>query len=176
MELLREIYEKDIMNKENNSADFYKIRKAVRTILFNDAGEIALLFVSKKNYHKLPGGGIESGENILEALEREVMEEVGAKSNTLGEIGIIIEYRDEHELLQISYCYYSRTNGELNEPSFTEKEINDGFILKWISINNAISILEKDNPNNDVGKFIRERDLTFLKKASVMVTLTDITS
>lgn len=165
MELLREIYEKDIILKENNSADCYRIRKAARTILFNDAGEIALLFVSKNNYHKLPGGGIESGENIPEALDREVMEEVGAKNNTLGEIGIIIEYRDEHELLQISYCYYSRTNGELNEPSFTKKEINDGFMLKWISIDNAISILKKDNPSNYVGKFVRQRDLTFLKMA-----------
>ena len=165
MELLREIYDKDIKFEQKNNSICYKIRKAARTILFNDAGEIALLFVSKNNYHKLPGGGVESGEDLSTTLEREVLEEVGAEIDTLGEIGIIIEYRDEGELLQISYCYYSCTKGELNKPSFTECEVSNGFRLKWVSPDNVVSIIEKDSPNNYVGRFIRERDLTFLRKA-----------
>ena len=54
-----------------------KIRKAVRTILFNEKGEIAILHKKNKNEYKLVGGGIEENENMEEALRREINEEAG---------------------------------------------------------------------------------------------------
>lgn len=173
LELIKEINENDIgytckgeevaYKKDEEVA--YKIRKASRTIVLNDSNEMALLYVSKNNYHKLPGGGIEAEENIEVALNREVMEEVGVNIRVLGEVGIIIEYRDEFKQLQISYCYYSKAIGEAAKPSFTDQEISDGFQLKWVPLEEAVSILEKDEPNNYIGKFIQSRDLLFLKKA-----------
>ena len=64
MELIKEIYEKDIGYNCENTEIAYKIRKASRSIVLNNLHEVALLYVSKNNYHKLPGGGIEVGENI----------------------------------------------------------------------------------------------------------------
>ena len=89
MELIKEIPE----NIEKNDIT-YEVRKATRTVLLNDSNEIALLYVAKDNYHKLPGGGIEEGESIFTALKREVKEEVGANIDILDDIGVIIEYRD----------------------------------------------------------------------------------
>lgn len=40
-------------------------------------------------------GGIELGESTDKALRREVKEEVGADIEVLGEIGAILEYRNE---------------------------------------------------------------------------------
>ena len=167
MELVKEIFEKDIGYNYENIDIAYKLRKASRSIVITDSGEIALLYVSKNNYHKLPGGGIELGEDINIALNREVMEEVGVNIDVLGEIGTIIEYRNKHELLQISYCYYSRVKGDIKETSFTDEEINNGFQLKWVTLDEAISIIENDTPDNYVGKFIQSRDLLFLKRAKV---------
>lgn len=169
MELIKEIYEKDIGYKNENTEITYKLRKASRSIVLNGSKKIALLYVSKNKYHKLPGGGIEAGEDIKTALNREVMEEAGVNINILGEIGAIIEYRNKHELLQISYCYYSEVKGEIKEPSFTEEEINNGFKLKWVSLDEGISILENDIPDNYVGKFIQRRDLLFLKSACFLL-------
>lgn len=59
MELIKEIYDS---NKKNNIV--YELRKAARTVLFNNVNEIALLFAAEDNYHKLPSGGIEVGEKI----------------------------------------------------------------------------------------------------------------
>lgn len=164
MELIKEIRECDIAYNSKESEIAYKIRRASRSIVINELSEIALLYVSKNNYHKLPGGGIEEGENIEIALNREVMEEVGVNIQVLGEVGTIIEYRDEFEMLQISYCYYSKVIGEKSKPTFTDEEINGGFQLKWVNLDKAIDLLENDLPNNYVGKFIRYRDLLFLKK------------
>jgi len=58
MELLKEIKDKKFPKDQAT----LKIRKASRAILFDENGLIPLLFVSKYNYHKLPGGGIDAGE------------------------------------------------------------------------------------------------------------------
>lgn len=167
MKLIREITEKDITNKETYEEISYKIRKASRAVVFNEENKIAILNVSNDNYHKLPGGGIERDEDIITALRRELIEEVGVEVDVLDELGMIIEYRDNFKQLQISYCYLCKVVGEYQETSFTEEEKNNGFILKWVSLNEAISILENDNPEKYMGKFIRERDLEFLKNAEV---------
>ncbi|MBU3126789.1 NUDIX domain-containing protein [Clostridium tagluense] len=174
MDLIKEIYEKDIGYNYENINISYKIRKASRSIVVNDSQKIALLFVSKNNYHKLPGGGIEAGEDIKAALNREVMEEAGVNIDVLGEIGTIIEYRDKHELLQISYCYYSEVKGDIKKPSFTEVERNSGFQLKWVTLDEAISILENDAPDNYLGRFIQSRDLMFLKSAKCLLNSSNI--
>ncbi|MBT4277544.1 NUDIX domain-containing protein [Candidatus Falkowbacteria bacterium] len=163
MKLIKEIYQNEI-GESNKDSICYKIRKASRAIVYNNDRKIALLFVSRDNYHKLPGGGIEKGEDIKIALNREILEEVGAEINVLDEIGATIEYRDEFEQLQISYCYEANQKGDLTDANFTEKEKNSGFKIKWVNLDEAIKLLEKDKPVNYVGKFIRHRDLLFLKE------------
>lgn len=143
MGLLKEIYESDINTTDGDTrqAAFYKIRKAARAVIFNNNDEIALLFVSKDDYHKLPAGGIESGESIAEALNREILEETGcARQQSRGDIGVILEFRNKFEQLQISYCYSAKLIEIYNKPNFTEKELSQGFELKWIKINDAIDI------------------------------------
>ena len=52
-------------------------RLAVRLILLNDEGKIALIHAKKDDYYKLPGGGIEADEDHLVAAAREAQEETG---------------------------------------------------------------------------------------------------
>lgn len=165
MELIKEI--PDNIGEDDIA---YELRKATRTVLLNDSNKVALLYVAKDNYHKLPGGGIEKGESIFSALKREVKEEVGANIDILDDIGVIIEYRNGFGKyptgqIQISYCYYSKVIDELKETSFTEKELSKGFKLKWVPLEKVLNIVKNDNPENCVGKFIHNRDLSFIKRA-----------
>ena len=169
MELLNEIHNKDITGEQTTISIAYNLRKASRSIVFNKNNQIALLYVSKHNYHKLPGGGIENLENIKEALEREVLEEVGVNVLIGDDIGAIIEYRDEFKQLQISYCFFSKVVGEINAPSFTESELLNGFQLKWVTLDEAISLLSSDAPDDYMGKFIKRRDLAFLNRAKELI-------
>ena len=54
MKLIKEICQDD----SDTNCEKYELRKAVRTVLVNTDGKIALLSVSKHNYHKLAGGGL----------------------------------------------------------------------------------------------------------------------
>ena len=164
MELLKEIKDKEFPEDEST----LKIREASRAILFDENDLIPLLFVAKYNYHKLPGGCIDEGEDKVKALVRECLEEIGSKIEVNGEIGKIIEFRSKWDEKQISYCYYGKVISK-GEPDFTEYELSQGFKIVWLSLNDAISKIENDKPKDYLGSFIQKRDLVFLKKAEQIV-------
>lgn len=147
----------------------YEDRGASRAVLFDAEGNIALMHVSMQNYYKLPGGGIEEGESIPVAMERECMEETGCKAKAEKEIGMIEEYRDKLKLHQTSYCFFAEVVGEKGQTSFVGDEITDKFILMWVPLDEAISLTQNANPANYEGKFIQKRDVAFLQKAKEMM-------
>lgn len=146
----------------------YPKRSAARAVVTTGNGEVYLLHVTSHGYHKLPGGGIDKGEEIREALRREILEEVGCDSKVGIELGDVLEYRDieDWKVEQLSYNYLAEQVGELGKQSLEQGEIDEGHDLVIAKdINEAISIVESDNPSNDEGEYIRLRDLTILKEA-----------
>lgn len=166
MQIIKEI--KDAECPENTS--IIETREAARAIIFDDSQMMPILFASKHNFHKLPGGGIDKGEKIMEALAREIREETGCEADISDEIGQIIEFRSHWNLKQISYCYLGKIKSK-GEPNFTDKEINEGFEIVWLNLKQAISKLKHDRPNNYEGEFIQKRDLAFLEKAQEILEL-----
>ena len=162
--LLKEIADKKLPENEST----VNIRRASRAVLFDENNKIPILFVSKYNYHKLPGGGIKEKESKEKALERECLEEVGCEIEINGEIGKIIEFRSKWNMRQISYCYYGKIISK-GAPNFTKKEIDNGFQIIWMSLSKAIMKIKNDNPNIYEERFIQERDYIFLKQAEQIV-------
>lgn len=149
----------------------YDFRRAARAVLFDDEGKVAILHVSKNNYHKLPGGGVEENEDLKQALTREIKEEVGCEMEIGQEIGSIVEYKnypDGTNLKHESICYFGKLKGEKGVAQFTEEEADRGFELIWVSLDEAIDLLKNDNPSDYHGKLIRQRDSVFLKEAKLM--------
>ena len=168
MKLLLEIKDEDIGT--NSRKIKMEKRSASRAVLFL-GNKIALLHVTKDNYHKLPGGGIENGESIKDALFREIMEETGCKIKITGEVGKVIEHRTHEGILNIkagvmqtSYCYLAEVLKK-GKPNFDEGEIRAGYKLEWMGLKSAFDIIKNANPKNYEGKFIIRRDLALLKAA-----------
>jgi 8-oxo-dGTP pyrophosphatase MutT (NUDIX family) len=166
MELLRTIKEQEVypdykpeVGKEN------KYRKAVRAVVMDDNNKVALINVSKLNYYKLPGGGIEGEESMEQALKRECLEEVGCDVNIGAEIGSVLEHRDKINTDQESFCFLTKAVGKKGQPALVGYEITDGFEPVWADIDEAILLVENSKPTSYDGPFIKIRDFVFLKKA-----------
>ncbi len=165
MKLLRTIRDGDVGSDIPDSVPTQE-RRASRAVVFDADGNVALLHATKKNFHKLPGGGIEQGEDIETALRRELMEEIGCSVKNLQELGSVEEYRNGRGLHQISYCFLANVHREKGAPHPEENEIAAGFEPVWMGLEDAIKILESEAPVEDYGgKFMQLRDVTLLKEA-----------
>jgi 8-oxo-dGTP diphosphatase len=158
-----------IINPENASdeeVEKYRTREAGRAVVIDQDGMVALLHVTKENYYKLPGGGIEESEDKIAALKRECQEEIGCDVEVIGEIGIIIEYRKIFNLKQTSYCYLAKVKGVKGKPDFTEHEKENGFEQVWLPYQEALKVLSDNRATNIEGRdYIVPRDTAFLKEA-----------
>jgi 8-oxo-dGTP pyrophosphatase MutT (NUDIX family) len=165
MKLLKHIedapYSKDLKVKK---------RFAVRAVLLDEKGLTPVVFASKMNYHKIPGGGVEKRENKIDALVREIYEESGCKVIIDGEVGKITEYRSKFKWFQFqtSYCYFGKIISK-GEPHFDDGEVNEGFSLSWNTLDEAIEILRNDKPKDYEGWFIQQRDLTFMEEGKKLI-------
>jgi len=157
--------------------DKFSERKAARAVLIDSVGKIAILEISKYNYHKLPGGGVESEENIIETLKRELLEETGRElleetgctANIIRELGKTIEYKSKYPQKQESFVYVCSVIEKKQSFNFTREEKEQGFVLKWFDLNEAIRVLENDKPVQYDLKFIRLRDLSILKEYAIQI-------
>jgi len=147
-------------------ANFFH-RESVRAVFIDGVGAVALLHSTKRSYLKLPGGGIEEGEDRATALYRELLEETGCKSHIICELGRVVEYRDFVCMEQTSDCYIAQVEGQKGAPSYTEDEISEGFELVWApNINEALRLVRGVDPLNDLQiKFMRQRELVILEAA-----------
>ncbi len=161
--LIAEIEDHEAGNSSSNNSNSndYQIRRASRAILIKE-NMIAMLFVEKNNYHKLPGGGFEDGEDQEEALKREVLEETGWNIEIKKYLGITLEYRNQYKMLQISYIFEALSTGVPGKLNFTEKEISKGFKLVWISLADIMRIINHEEPEDYTDKFIHTRDKKIL--------------
>jgi len=132
-------------------------------IVTNSKGEIAIIFASKGEYFKLPGGGIEEGEDHLVAAEREAMEEIGCKvAIDVDCLAMAEEWRND--LHQISFCLIGRLLEDLGATDLTEDEIADGLKHQWVTVQGAIQKMKESKPTSELGVSIRERDLFLVEE------------
>lgn len=139
MRLLFELDKKDYDEKGTRC-----IRPSVRGIVIRD-GKIAMVHSLKYDYYKLPGGGIEKGENQHETLIREVKEETGLIiiPNSIREFGMVHRIQKgkiEDIFVQDNYYYICEASFEIDLQQLDEYESEEELKLEFVEPKYAICI------------------------------------
>ena len=148
-----------------------KERLATRTVLLDREGRVAILKVDKFDYYKIPGGGVEEDEDILVAARREVLEEAGCECKIVEQLGEMVTDIPDWGMRDVSRGFVAQVMGEKSVPNFDDFERERGFSLAWVeSLKTAIELLAKHEPRDTSARQLQERDLEFLKRASVALS------
>lgn len=129
-------------------------RPATRAIITRQS-QILLLYTQRYDDYTLPGGGVDEGESLTDALVREVKEETGARSVTnIVPFGIYEEYQywykpDYDNVHIVSHCYQCGICGEFDEPEMEHYEVSNGMQPQWVEITEAIAHNEAVLANSD---------------------------
>lgn len=147
------------------------LRDAARAIVLR-GDTILLMYTQRYDDYSLPGGGVNVGESITDALKRELEEETGAQNiEIIDEFGAYFElrpwYKPPYQLVQMnSYCFRCEIADELTTPQFELHEINNGMKPIWINIYTAIKHNLNTLASSDKKGISIERD-TFLLQTIV---------
>lgn len=173
MEIIATLRESEIYtDREITPEDQYGApRNAVRVVLFDENGNVALGYYSSRenrpsDAYYIPGGGIDEGESMQDALTREAREEIGCEIKNIRGIGRVMEYGVGKKIkhFQENHCFLAEIDGEKGEPKFSEEEIEDGLDVRWLLLNDAIEKLKLQKDN-----FGTRKTLILLEKAKEII-------
>ncbi|MBR2786431.1 MAG: NUDIX domain-containing protein [Clostridia bacterium] len=123
----------DIKYENNN----FKFAYRVSAIIYNsDKTKILLFTGNDSDYYMLPGGKVKESEKSIDAIKREITEEIGFDNLDFELSGISEEIikSDKEQIQQITFIYRSIYINEIKEERFKSVE-TDWMDFVWININ-----------------------------------------
>ena len=156
---MRLLFEIDTKDYDPNGSAF--VRPSVRGIILRN-GKVAMVHSLKYDYYKFPGGGIETGESLEQALIREVAEESGLVviPQTIREYGLVhrVQKSDRADFfVQDNYYFLCDVKTDVQTQNLDDYEADERFTLEFVEPLHAISINRKaDHGPKDPNMIDRE--------------------
>ena len=161
-----------IFNKDNlNDDDIHEVVTRVKALIINSKNEIMLGYCNKT--YQFPGGHLENGEDLNQALIREIREETGIeiKDNNLFPFQKITHLSKNYRNTGLNrkndiYYFVVNTDEKANKDNMNldKGEIEGNYTVKEIPLINLEKILIDSIPDNPINKIIVEEMLEVIKE------------
>ena len=127
----------------------------VRAVRNDDFGEATLIETS--------GGGVEPGENLDEAIKRELREELGAEVEIMCRIGVVSDFYNLIRRHNINNYYLCKVTG-FGEKNLTQDEV-ECYHLSTLKLlyGEAVDEYEKCSWSR-LGRLVAQREVPILKR------------
>lgn len=165
---MRLLFEMDRKDYDHCTHSF--VRNSARSIIIRNR-KIAMIHSARYDYYKFPGGGIETGEDPIEAMIRETREESGliVLPDTVREYGYVHRIHrsdlDETEcFIQDNYYFFCEAADETVSQKLDDYESEENYTLEYADPEAAI------RANRHVGQSPHNR-LMFEREARVLEML-----
>lgn len=139
---MRLLFEIDTKDYDPNGKAF--VRPSVRGIIIQD-GKVAMVHSLKYDYYKFPGGGMEDGESMEEALLREVAEESGLQVippsiRGYGLVHQVQKGQKEDIFIQDNHYFLCDVETKIGSQQLDDYEAEERFTLECVNAIYAIRI------------------------------------
>lgn len=145
-------------------------RQIVRAIVFDDEGWFYFVRAhrnddfGKATLIETSGGGVETGEDLLSAVRRELGEELGARVEVLCKIGVVSDYYNLIHRHNVNHYYLCRATA-FGERHLMPDEISD-FHLSTLRLTADEAEAEyRRRACTPIGRLIAARELPVLRRA-----------
>ena len=151
-------------------------RQIVRAVVFDDDKNFYFVRANRDDDFgvstliETSGGGVEEGEDLQEAIHRELKEELGIESEIICKIGVVSDYYNLIHRHNINNYYLCKAVS-FGDKHLTPEEIKD-FHLSTLKMtfDEAASEYEKRRESR-LGRLICNRELPVLKRAKEILEL-----
>ena len=163
---MKELFRIDLKDYNPNSKKVY--RPSSRGIILKK-NKIALVYSEKYKYYKFPGGGIENNEDKIDALIREVKEEVGLTviKESIKEFGSVLRIQksdNDSIFIQENFYYFCDVLDNKDNQNLDSYELEAGFKLKFVDIKEAIKVNHEFTSDNLFDLVMIQREEAVLKQ------------
>ncbi len=157
--------EDDIWPKEG----YDHIRYTARALAENEEGKFGFLHIvgedlfGVRDHLETCGGGIEQGEYADQALQREVLEELGYRVESYELLGMILDTYNLIKRITCSIFFHCKV--DTTKPEGTDRTEEEQILVKeveWMDPEEALDRLEND-VRCDIGKLVQQRDALALR-------------
>ena len=149
-------------------------RNIVRAIVLDDERYFYFIranrddIFGKATMIETSGGGVEEGENLTQALNRELKEELGVQVDIICKIGVVSDYYNLLHRHNISNYYLCKIKS-FGDNNLTEEEKNV-FHISTLKLTYKQAIKKyKDCSNTKIGRLVANRELPILYKAKEII-------
>lgn len=145
-------------------------RRIARAIVFDDEGYYYFVRAERDDDFgratliETSGGGVEACEDLITAIQRELMEELGAEAEVICKIGVVSDYYNLIHRHNLNHYFLCRVKS-FGEKHLTQDEIED-FHLSTLKLTYEEAAAEYEKRKDSrLGRLIASRELPILIRA-----------